>query len=111
MPTVNRRELLASVPIFSGLGERELDLLLEVTTTRRLKAKDVLFRKGDAGNQLYAVLSGRLKILAAGADGSRVRHRLAGRDVDVRARLGAALAACSSAWLGQAAAQRCGRVP
>lgn len=78
MPTVNRRELLASVPIFSGLGERELDLLLEVTTTRRLKAKDVLFRKGDAGNQLYAVLRGRLKILAAGADGKEVMFRING---------------------------------
>ncbi len=78
MPTVNRRELLASVPIFSGLGERELDLLLAVTTTRRLKAKDVLFRKGDAGNQLYAVLSGRLKILAAGADGKEVMFRING---------------------------------
>ena len=68
----DKRQLLSSVPIFSGLGDKELDLLLQATTTKRLAAKEVLFRKGDPGNQLYAVLKGRLKILAAGADGKEV---------------------------------------
>jgi CRP-like cAMP-binding protein len=70
--SMDKRQLLASVPIFAGLAERELDQLLSATTTKRLAAKDVLFRKGDPGNQLYAVLKGRLKILAAGADGKEV---------------------------------------
>lgn len=69
---IDRRQILASIPIFAGLSESELDSLLEVTTTKRLAAKDVLFRKGDPGNQLYAVLKGRLKILATGADGKEV---------------------------------------
>jgi CRP/FNR family cyclic AMP-dependent transcriptional regulator len=70
--SMDKRQLLASVPIFACLREPELELLLDVTTTKRLATRDVLFRKGDPGNQLYAVLEGRLKILAAGADGKEV---------------------------------------
>jgi CRP-like cAMP-binding protein len=66
---MDRRELLESVSIFSSLGQREIDGLLEITTTRRLAAKELLFRKGDPGNQLYGVLSGRLKVMATGRDG------------------------------------------
>lgn len=63
------RELLESVSIFSSLSAREIDALIEITTTRRLGPKEVLFRKGDPGNQLYGVLSGRLKVLATGRAG------------------------------------------
>jgi CRP/FNR family cyclic AMP-dependent transcriptional regulator len=69
---MNRHALLSSVSIFSSLGEREIDQLLELTTTRRLSAKEVLFRKGDPGNQLYGVMSGRLKVVAAGVDGKEL---------------------------------------
>ena len=66
---MDRRELLSSVSIFSSLDGTELDALLEVTTTKRVDAKEVLCRKGDPGNQLYGVLSGRLKVMAHGKDG------------------------------------------
>jgi len=69
---VARRRVLANVSIFSDLDERSLDALLEVTSTRRLRAKDTLFRKGDPGQQLYGVVQGRLKIYASGADGKEV---------------------------------------
>ena len=74
----DKRQLLASISIFSGLGEQELEQLLSVTTTKRLAPRDVLFRKGDPGNQLYAVLKGRLKILATGADGKEVAFGIDG---------------------------------
>ncbi len=69
---MDRRALLSSVSIFSSLGEREIDQLLELTTTRRLKAKEVLFRKGEPGNQLYGVMIGRLKVVTTGADGKEL---------------------------------------
>ena len=75
---IDRRSMLASIPIFEGLGEKELEELLQVTTTKRLAAKEELFRKGDPGNQLYAVLKGRLKILAGGADGKEVMFGIDG---------------------------------
>ncbi|MCP4904529.1 MAG: Crp/Fnr family transcriptional regulator [bacterium] len=75
---MDRRELLGSVLIFSSLREKELDLLLQATTIKRLKPKDVLCRKGDPGNQLYGVLSGSLKVTTTGTDGKDVMFGLMG---------------------------------
>jgi CRP-like cAMP-binding protein len=69
---LDRRKLLANVSIFSSLDEKALDALVHATSTRRLDAGEVLFRKGDHGRQLYGVLSGRLKVSAAGADGKEI---------------------------------------
>jgi CRP-like cAMP-binding protein len=70
--TLDRRRLLTGMSIFASLDERALDALLKVTSTRRLDAGEVLFRKGDQGRQLYGVLSGRLKVTASGRDGREV---------------------------------------
>lgn len=75
---MDRRKLLSSVSIFSSLDEKELDRLLQATTTKRLAPKEVLFRKGDAGNQLYGILSGSLKVMATGFDGKEVMFTLMG---------------------------------
>ena len=75
---MNRRELLASVSIFSSLRESELDILLQATTTKRLKKKQTLFYKGDPGNQLYGILSGALKVMVTGSDGTDVIFTILG---------------------------------
>ena len=75
---MDRRELLGNVSIFASLEPAELDQLLSATTTRRLKAKETLCRKGDSGTQLYGILSGCLKILATGKDGKDVVFTLMG---------------------------------
>jgi len=75
---MDRRELLSSVSIFATLGEKELDLLLQATTTKRLMPKEVLCRKGDPGNQLYGILSGSLKVTTTGTDGKDVMFGLMG---------------------------------
>ena len=75
---MDRRELLGGVSIFSSLGDAELDQLLDVTTTKRLKPKEVLCRKGDPGNQLYGILSGSLKVTTTGTDGKDVMFGLMG---------------------------------
>ena len=75
---MDRRKLLASVDIFSSLDESQLDQLLQATTTRRLKPRDVLCRKGDPGSQLYGILSGSIKVSAPGLDGKDVMFTLMG---------------------------------
>lgn len=75
---MDRRKLLRSVSIFSSLDERELDILLQATTTHRLNPKETLFQKGDSGNQLYGILSGSLKVMATGTDGRDVIFTLMG---------------------------------
>lgn len=78
MSAIGRRELLKSISVFRELSERDFEELVSITTTRRLKAKEALFHKGDPGVQLYGALRGRLKVTAAGADGKEVVFGLMG---------------------------------
>lgn len=69
---VDRRRLLQSIAIFEGIAERDLDALVGITTVRRLRPKQVLFRKGDEGRELYGVMSGRLRILGESEEGKEI---------------------------------------
>jgi CRP-like cAMP-binding protein len=69
---VDRREVLKNIPLFQGMSDRELDMLLALTTTKKLKKRAYLFRKGDPGNALFAVLEGRLKATGEGRDGKEM---------------------------------------
>jgi len=69
---IDRRELLKSIPMFAGIGDRELDRLLALCTTKKLKRRETLFRKGEPGSVLYAVMQGRLRTTGEGADGKEV---------------------------------------
>lgn len=76
LQTGDRRALLARVPIFSQLEPSEIDSLLGIATTKRLKPRDVLFRKGAEGSQLYVVVQGRLKCSTAGEEGKELVLRI-----------------------------------
>jgi len=76
-PAPDARAVLAAAPIFEGLATEELDALLAITATRRLRAGEVLFRKGAEGSSLFGVLKGRLRIWASGADGKELTFRYA----------------------------------
>jgi len=67
-----RREILARVPVFANLGERELDELAQVAHTRRLRPREELFHKGDEGSQVYVIVRGRLRVGTTSADGDDV---------------------------------------
>lgn len=67
-----RRELLQKVPLFAGLAPERLEALVEVTTTKRLRAREELFHKGDPAAQVYVVASGRLKVVTTSSEGDEV---------------------------------------
>lgn len=48
--------------VFSGLSERELHTLSEVSTQVRLKSGTVLFSEGDVGNAVYIIETGNISI-------------------------------------------------
>ena len=60
---------LREAPIFSGLDEQSADILEKSMTPLTLQRGDVLFNEGDAGNQLYVVLDGKVKLGRSSADG------------------------------------------
>lgn len=68
----DRKSLLAGLPLFAGLSDRELDEIARATRTRLLEAREELFHKGDAGGDLYVVVRGRIKAFATGPDGDDI---------------------------------------
>jgi CRP/FNR family transcriptional regulator, cyclic AMP receptor protein len=62
-------EILRHHPILGELPTSSLQRLLTCATTRKVRRGTTLFAKGDAGTQLIAVLSGRVKIMVSSPDG------------------------------------------
>jgi CRP-like cAMP-binding protein len=56
---------VAHLPLFEGLKAGELARLAAGTTRRRLRSGEALFRQGDPSTGFYAVVHGRIALLAA----------------------------------------------
>jgi NTE family protein len=63
---------LAGVPILAGAADETLDELRRSLRRVEVPARRFLFRAGEEADRLYIVRSGRLEVLAEGADGPRV---------------------------------------
>jgi CRP/FNR family transcriptional regulator len=61
--------LLARVPLFSGLSERDLSQLAEVAVPRAYLSGEAIFREGDSGDTCYIVRSGRVRVTRRHSDG------------------------------------------
>jgi CRP-like cAMP-binding protein len=73
-----KRKLLANVPLFAGLSEREIDGLIQVTRTQTLRPREELFHKGDEGTQVFLVIEGTLKALTTSEEGDDVVFSILG---------------------------------
>ncbi len=67
-----RRRMLSKLEIFSQLGDRELEELIEVARVENVPARAEIFHKGDEAQTLFVILSGRLKVTATSAEGEEV---------------------------------------
>lgn len=56
----SRLDLARSVPAFSRVGHSDLALLVETMGVRRIQTGEVLFRRGDPGDQAFLVVEGEL---------------------------------------------------
>jgi serine phosphatase RsbU (regulator of sigma subunit) len=57
--------LLAKIPFFTGLPDKELDHLTSEMRVVNLKPGELLFCEGDPGEHLYVVVKGELEVLKA----------------------------------------------
>lgn len=62
-------EEIASIPLFEGLPEGELEQIAAISTERSLRRGMSIFMEGDEGNGFYVVLSGRVKVFKLSAEG------------------------------------------
>jgi CRP/FNR family cyclic AMP-dependent transcriptional regulator len=65
----SKLEILRKHPIFSDLKPEGFDQLCRYVRHSTLKRGVTIFSKGDAGNCLYAVISGTVKISTSSAEG------------------------------------------
>lgn len=61
-------DLLAEVPMFEGLTDKDREALGERLTERKIAAGQLVFAKGDAGSSMYLVLSGSVQIFLPSED-------------------------------------------
>src|SRR5690606_5998874 len=70
--TIDKRALLANVPLFGRLSSEELDRLVAYMRLVRHPARTVLFRKGDPGSNMAVVVRGRVKVCSHSEDGKEL---------------------------------------
>lgn len=74
MTTANEMtlEALRSVPLFSSLSDAAAVELRNLLRTEDVAAGTLLFRKGDTGNAMYLIESGRVRISITDEDGKEI---------------------------------------
>jgi CRP/FNR family cyclic AMP-dependent transcriptional regulator len=66
---LERRELIAGVPLFKSLSESDLESLAGAFVRHSFDRGQMIFRQGDPGGHLFLVEAGRIKITTLAADG------------------------------------------
>ena len=61
-----KRETLARMPLFSRLSDRELLRVMQAIEVRKYEPEQVVVREGDKGDELFIVLSGKVKVARGG---------------------------------------------
>ncbi|MCW5703445.1 MAG: Crp/Fnr family transcriptional regulator [Bradyrhizobium sp.] len=64
--------ILKMNPMFADLGTDELQRIAGLCHTQQMAAGEVLFQKGDAGDALFGVRRGQVRIETGASDGSRL---------------------------------------
>lgn len=72
LPADARARLLARSFLFRGLAPDVLARIGEISTPRRIAAKDTLFWEGDEADALYGVVGGMMRIWLHGPDGKEL---------------------------------------
>lgn len=71
-PPAMRRQLVSKHFLISTMPERALDDLVKFSTVARFEPHRDIFNKGDPGDCLYGILSGRVRIYSASPEGSEI---------------------------------------
>jgi CRP/FNR family transcriptional regulator, cyclic AMP receptor protein len=70
--TTQTTDFLATIPLFSGLPEEELERFAELTRERSYPKGSVILFQDDPGDSLFVLRAGRVKVVLIGEDGREV---------------------------------------
>jgi CRP/FNR family cyclic AMP-dependent transcriptional regulator len=68
----DKAALLSRSPLFSDLTPEEVGGLLKYAVTKRVAAGGIAFHKGGPGNEMFALISGGVKIVTLSDEGKEV---------------------------------------
>jgi serine/threonine protein phosphatase PrpC/CRP-like cAMP-binding protein len=68
-----KRDILARMPLFRALNDREILRLLQVVEVHPYKDADVVIREGDRGEELFIVLTGSVKVMRGDTELARLK--------------------------------------
>jgi hypothetical protein len=68
LTAIEKMMLLRQVPIFAELDADDLEELSDIVEERIFTADAVVFREGDAGDAVYLIVRGRVRIYVGGGD-------------------------------------------
>ena len=69
---LNATTIIARNSLFRGLPEQTIAQITALASRRSYKADSVVFMRGDPGDALYGVVTGRVRISASGSGGKEV---------------------------------------
>lgn len=70
--------LFANSPLFARIRPADIDALVRTAQRRKFRAWEVLFRRGDAGDGVFAIISGQVCVFADTASGDEAVIALRG---------------------------------
>jgi CRP-like cAMP-binding protein len=71
MPILDRN-LIRALPVFSAMGEAELDDVIGLAKARRIPKGTAVFRQGDVADTFFVLLHGRLKVVKTTPHGQQM---------------------------------------
>ena len=74
---MDRRDILAALPVFAGLSERDWEKVTDLFSERQYQKDDYIFLEGEAPEALFLVKTGKVKVLRHSNDGKDVVLRVA----------------------------------
>lgn len=75
---MDRRDILAALPVFAGLSERDWEKIVGLFSERQYQKDDYIFLEGEAPEALFFVKTGKVKVLRHSTDGKDVVLRVTG---------------------------------
>jgi len=69
-------EDIKSIPLFQGIGEVDLQRILQSAHDKQLTAEEFFFLQGDPAERMFVLVGGRVRLFQTGPDGQQVLIRV-----------------------------------
>src|SRR5580698_1478805 len=71
-------DVIAAAPLFAGIDRADIAAISEQFRERRYSKGEMLFARGDAGERMFVVREGQIRLAVATAEGKELNFQVAG---------------------------------